>query len=120
MRRVHWYAVRAMLCAALALCTVSAARAAEVDRVDVTQRVHKIVEQQLANAAGKLDDARPLSAYGMDELDLVEMIMALEEEFDISIPDQAVEPKGSGWQDAVTTRLLIDIVIDQLRKKPEG
>jgi len=112
--------VFAMWLAALALCAAATAAESAVDVANATQRVQRLVQQQLGVAANTLDHSKPLAALGMDELDLVELVMALEEEFDISIPDEAVEPAGRSWQDSVTTRRLVDIVVDQLRKKQKG
>lgn len=54
----------------------------------VEQRVIKIVTEQLG-----VQDVSPDSTYiddlGADSLDTVELVMALEEEFNIEIPDEA-------------------------------
>lgn len=58
----------------------------------VEPQVIKIVSEQLGIAADKITT---LSAFvedlGADSLDTVELVMALEEEFDIEIPDEAAE-----------------------------
>lgn len=58
----------------------------------VESRVKKIVVEQLGvkeedvnNSASFVDD------LGADSLDTVELVMALEEEFDIEIPDEVAE-----------------------------
>ncbi len=55
-------------------------------------RVRKIVVEQLSVEAGEV---KPESNFqndlGADSLDTVELVMALEEEFDIEIPDEAAE-----------------------------
>ncbi|MGK2913481.1 MAG: acyl carrier protein [Porticoccaceae bacterium] len=59
---------------------------------NVQQRVIKMVAEQLGV---KEDDVKPDSAFvddlGADSLDTVELIMALEEEFDTEIPDEEAE-----------------------------
>ena len=40
-------------------------------------------------------DARFIEDLGADSLDLVELIMALEEEFDLEIPDEDAEKIGT-------------------------
>mgnify|MGYP002087954273 CR=1 FL=1 len=50
-------------------------------------RVKKIVVDQL----GVTIDATFIDDLGADSLDIVELIMAFEEEFDIEIPDDAAE-----------------------------
>ncbi|WOO51218.1 acyl carrier protein [Hafnia alvei] len=58
----------------------------------IEERVKKIIIEQLGvkedevvNAASFVDD------LGADSLDTVELVMALEEEFDIEIPDEEAE-----------------------------
>jgi len=59
---------------------------------DIESRVKKIVVEQLgvkeeeaSNEASFVDD------LGADSLDTVELVMALEEEFDMEIPDEEAE-----------------------------
>ena len=58
----------------------------------VEQRVKKIVAEQLGVNEG---DIKPESTFvddlGADSLDTVELVMALEEEFEIDIPDEEAE-----------------------------
>lgn len=59
---------------------------------EIFGRVKKIVAEQLEVG---LDEIKPESNFandlGADSLDVVELVMALEEEFDIEIPDEAAE-----------------------------
>jgi len=59
---------------------------------DIEQRVKKIVAEQLGT---KEADVRNTSSFvddlGADSLDTVELVMALEEEFDCEIPDEEAE-----------------------------
>ena len=59
---------------------------------EIFDRVKKIVAEQLE---AKPDDIKPESNFmndlGADSLDTVELVMALEEEFDIEIPDEVAE-----------------------------
>jgi len=68
---------------------------------DVVEKVKKIISEQL----DVLEDAVILTAsfvddLGADSLDQVELIMAMEEEFDITIPDDDAE-KIATVQDAI-------------------
>ena len=59
---------------------------------EVFERVKKIIMEQL----GAVDTAVTMEAsflddLGADSLDIVELVMALEEEFDIEIPDTDAE-----------------------------
>lgn len=59
---------------------------------DIEQRVKKIVAEQLGT---KEADVKNTSSFvddlGADSLDTVELVMALEEEFDCDIPDEEAE-----------------------------
>ncbi|MFZ5654078.1 MAG: acyl carrier protein [Pseudomonadota bacterium] len=65
------------------------------------ERVIKMVAEQLGV---KEEDVKPDSSFiddlGADSLDTVELIMALEEEFDTEIPDEDAE-KLTTVQDAI-------------------
>jgi acyl carrier protein len=58
----------------------------------VQEKVRKIVCEQLDVAEKDVvPDASFVDDLGADSLDQVELIMAMEEEFDISIPDEDAE-----------------------------
>jgi len=55
-------------------------------------RVKKVVAEQLqVDPEQIVPDASFVEDLGADSLDVVELVMALEEEFDIEIPDDAAE-----------------------------
>ena len=60
--------------------------------MSIEDRVKKIVSDQLGKS---LDDIQSDSSFvedlGADSLDTVELVMALEEEFDCEIPDEEAE-----------------------------
>lgn len=59
---------------------------------DIEQRVKKIVSEQLgANEADVKNESSFIDDLGADSLDTVELVMALEEEFDCEIPDEDAE-----------------------------
>jgi acyl carrier protein len=59
---------------------------------NVEQRVKKIVAEQLgANEAEIKNESSFVEDLGADSLDTVELVMALEENFDIQIPDEEAE-----------------------------
>ena len=68
---------------------------------EIFEKVKKIVADQLSVEA---ETVTPQSNFandlGADSLDTVELVMALEEEFDIEIPDEAAE-KITTVQEAV-------------------
>ncbi|MBF2078081.1 MAG: acyl carrier protein [Synechococcales cyanobacterium T60_A2020_003] len=56
------------------------------------QKVKKIVSEQLGVDESQVTpEASFANDLGADSLDTVELVMALEEEFDIEIPDEAAE-----------------------------
>lgn len=56
---------------------------------DVAEKVQKIIVEQLGvDAANVKPDASFVEDLGADSLDLTELIMAMEEEFDIEIADE--------------------------------
>ena len=59
---------------------------------DIEQRVKKIVAEQLGvNESEIKTESSFVDDLGADSLDTVELVMALEESFDIEIPDEAAE-----------------------------
>ena len=59
---------------------------------DVAERVKKIVVEHLNVDAEKVSDgASFIEDLGADSLDTVELVMALEEEFGIEVPDEQAE-----------------------------
>lgn len=76
---------------------------------DIFTRVQKIVKEQLE--VENLSDVKPEANFandlGADSLDTVELVMALEEEFDIEIPDEAAEG-------ITTVQACVDFISSQL------
>ncbi len=59
---------------------------------EIFSQVQTIVTEQLEVEADKVTpEASFANDLGADSLDTVELVMALEEEFDIEIPDEAAE-----------------------------
>jgi acyl carrier protein len=69
--------------------------------MDIQGKVKKIIAEQLSVAE---EDVVPEASFvddlGADSLDLVELIMAMEETFEVSIPDEDAE-KIKTVQDAI-------------------
>lgn len=67
----------------------------------IDERVKQIVAEQLGVDADQVtNDASFMDDLGADSLDTVELVMALEEEFDIEISDEDAE-KIQTVQDAI-------------------
>ena len=59
---------------------------------NIEQRVRKIVAEQLGvNEADIKNESSFVDDLGADSLDTVELVMALEEEFECEIPDEEAE-----------------------------
>lgn len=58
---------------------------------DVEERVKKIVSEQLGVKDEVQNEASFVDDLGADSLDTVELVMALEEEFECEIPDEEAE-----------------------------
>ena len=64
-----------------------------MSQADTFERVKKIIIEQLSvdKPEKVIPDASFIDDLGADSLVTVELVMALEEEFDIEIPDEAAE-----------------------------
>ena len=70
--------------------------------MSVEDRVKKIVSDQLGTSMDEIEiDSSFVDDLGADSLDTVELVMALEEEFELEIADEDAE-KISTVNDAVT------------------
>ncbi|MDR2926221.1 MAG: acyl carrier protein [Azoarcus sp.] len=77
---------------------------------DIEQRVRKIVAEQLGVAEAEIkNEASFVDDLGADSLDTVELLMALEEEFECEIPDEEAEK-------ITTVQQAIDYVNAHLKK----
>jgi len=69
---------------------------------EITEKVKQIIAEQLGvEEAEVTPSASFIDDLGADSLDTVELVMALEENFDIEIPDEDAE-KIRTVQDAIT------------------
>ncbi len=70
---------------------------------NIEERVKKIVAEQLGVKDDIANDASFVDDLGADSLDTVELVMALEEEFECEIPDEEAEK-------ITTVQLAIDYI----------
>ncbi|MEG4571832.1 acyl carrier protein [Microcoleus sp. N3A4] len=78
---------------------------------DIFAKVQKIVAEQLEVEKSEVKpEANFANDLGADSLDTVELVMALEEEFDIEIPDEAAEG-------ITTVQASVDFINSQLAVK---
>jgi acyl carrier protein len=77
--------------AARAVATINASRE-RWTMSETSDRVKKIVVEHLGVEADKVtEEASFIDDLGADSLDIVELVMAFEEEFGVEIPDDAAE-----------------------------
>jgi acyl carrier protein len=77
---------------------------------NVEQRVKKIVAEQLGVAEGEIkNESSFVDDLGADSLDTVELVMALEEEFETEIPDEDAEK-------ITTVQQAIDYIASHVKK----
>lgn len=63
-----------------------------LSKEEIKTRVTKIVSEQLGVEESKItDESKFMEDLGADSLDTVELVMALEDEFDCEIPDEEAE-----------------------------
>ncbi|MCF6202692.1 MAG: acyl carrier protein [Methylococcaceae bacterium] len=70
---------------------------------NIEEQVKKIVAEQLGVKDDIVNDASFVDDLGADSLDTVELVMALEEEFECEIPDEEAEK-------ITTVQLAIDYI----------
>ncbi len=78
------------------------------EETSIEDRIKKIVVEQLGvNADQVTPEAKFIEDLGADSLDTVELVMALEEEFETEIPDEEAEK-------ITTVQLAIDYINQNL------
>lgn len=79
-----------------------------MDRSDVSERLTGVLVSELGLEEAKIkDDAHFEEDLDVDSLGVVELLMALEDEFDVKIPDEEAES-------IVTVGQAVDLVYQKL------
>lgn len=74
---------------------------------DVTEKVRSIVAEQAMVEPGQIKPDTAPDDLGLDSLALVEIVFAIEETFDITIPYNANDPAGSDF-DISSFQAIVD------------
>lgn len=78
---------------------------------EILEKVKGIVSDQLEKEVAEISpESNFANDLGADSLDVVELVMALEEEFDIEIPDEAAEK-------IATVQAAVDYIAEQTAAK---
>lgn len=81
-----------------------------LQRNEIETRVKKIVVEQLGVKEDEVTvDASFVDDLGADSLDTVELVMALEEEFETEIPDEDAEK-------IITIKDAVNYIVDRMEK----
>jgi acyl carrier protein len=77
----------------------------------IETKIQKAIAEQFGLGDVPVNLDSPFSEYDADSLDLVELVMSIEDELDVEIPDDALDLPGFG-SDArkVTGRQLVELV----------
>lgn len=82
-----------------------------MEREKIEKKVNDVLNDILGIAYSEIKDNAVLEAdFGADSLDAVEIVLALEHEFGISIPDE----KMDGIEDCCTVKCVYDLVEELL------
>jgi acyl carrier protein len=63
-----------------------------MDREEILEKITKVVSAQLSISEDEINESSSFATdLGADSLDTVELVMALEDEFSVEIPDEEAE-----------------------------
>jgi acyl carrier protein len=86
------------------------------------KRICAMTAELLSVDRAKVSGQTSLADLGADELDFVELVMEIEEEFDVSIPDDTAESLlgSKDWQQGMKNVTLAKLaaLVDERRKQP--
>ncbi|MCD6472773.1 acyl carrier protein [Candidatus Aerophobetes bacterium] len=82
-----------------------------MDKGEILEKVKKITSEQLGVEESQItSEAKFIDDLGADSLDTVELVMALEEKFDLEISDEEAEK-------LITVQKVVDYLCEHLEKK---
>jgi acyl carrier protein len=104
---------------------VPAIKASERGQGDLESEVIRVLAEQFNKKPEAISLSLSLHDLGADELDLVELVMELEDTFDVTIADKALEQAAgtSKMEDilkGLNAQKLVTLVMDARRTSPAG
>lgn len=82
-----------------------------MDRAELLKKIKVIISDKLSISEDQVtEEASFIDDLGADSLDTVELVMALEDEFDLDIPDEEAEK-------LTTVGKAMDFVLEHVSKK---
>ena len=112
------FSLALMLCLFLIGCGDSKqSQPAQQQGPSVVDKVRSEVALILGKKADEIDISKPLVALGADELDIVEIVMAVEEAFKVEIPDSVIGEKIGEVSKTLTVEKLAEVVSQQKKIK---
>ena len=103
---------------ALLLCFLFCGGCGSQQAQETVDRVRSEVAKILKKDAAQIEVMKPLVSQGADDLDIVEIVMAVEEAFKVEIPDSALGGEKVGEVGkTLTVQKLAEIVSRQQKAK---
>lgn len=84
---------------------------------EIDAKVRAVVAKKLKKDVSEIEITKPLSEQGANELDVVEIVMALDDTFKISLPDEAVKLERRFMNTNLTVQQFSVLVSKQLKSK---
>lgn len=112
--RVRHLVLATVVIALSALFVVGCGRSATA-QPQTLDRIRQVVAKILETEVSQIDVRKPLGSQGADELDIVNVVMALEEEFNVEILDSAGGEEPDEVATTLTVQKLADIVAEKMK-----
>lgn len=80
--------------------------------MDIFEEVKAIIAKQVGTPAEDITPATKLADIGIESLDVIEIVFALEEKFDISIPFNANDSAASAFETVAQVTEAVKKLVD--------
>ena len=78
------------------------------------EAISSVLTDQFQVDAARLEPATPLEQLGLDSLALMEFVFAVEDRFDVRIPEDRLDPREAG----ITLERLSGLIDDAVAARP--